>query len=123
MANGRCIKKKSVFREPLGGLLHFAFTAGEDILLPMLPASWLSWGAVCQCWCLPIRTSNVAAHISEHGLSPLGIIVFKFSYILYCCGWKHRAPHGRLQRKLERKEKPYMGETQPVQQYGRHHLP
>lgn len=117
------LKKKSIFREPLGGLFHFAFTAREDILLPTLPGSWLSWGAVWQLWCLSIRTSNVTARISEHGLSPFGIIVFKFSYILYRCGWKHRAPCGRLLKKLERKEKSCVGESQLVQQYTRHHLP
>jgi len=40
------------------------------------------------------------------------LVVFKFSDVLYCCGWKNSAPHGTLLRKLEGREKSYMGESQ-----------
>lgn len=72
--------KKDVFRGPLGGLFHFAFTAREDICCQ---CCLLSWGAVWQLGCFSVRISNMTARILEHSLSPLGITVFKFSYIRY----------------------------------------
>lgn len=76
MVSGRCILKKGVFRGPLGGLFHF--TAREDICCQ---CCLLSWGTVSQLGYLSVRISNMTAHISEHSLNPLGIIVSRVSYI------------------------------------------
>lgn len=76
MVNGRCILNKGVFRGPLGVLFHF--TAREGICCQ---CCLLSWRTVWQLGYLSVEISNMTAHISEHSLSPLGILVFKFSYI------------------------------------------
>lgn len=77
MVNVRCILRKGVFRGPLSGLFGF--------FLPLLPWKISAAGAVC---CpeelsdtLSASISNMTACISEHSLNPLGITVFKCSYI------------------------------------------
>lgn len=79
MVNVRCILRKGVFRGPLSVCCFFFF------FLPLLPWKISAASAVC---CpgelsdsLSARISDMTVHISEHSLNPLGIIVFKCSYI------------------------------------------